>query len=168
MRTLGASLAGAVTVVLLVLPVGVVTAQDEAGYFTGTTTGTEIVEPPEVSTTADGVTQIRGVVGEQTLTMEDPRLSGTERFVHNEDHFGDVVGPVWGTSRIENDGGAWVGSYRGLMFADGSATYFGTYVGEDGYEGLSAACVSTSDGTSGFTGECVIYPGPVPDLDASE
>ena len=168
MRTMRSSLAGTATVMLLVVPVGAVIAQDEAGYFTGTTTGTEIVEPPVVTTTADGVTQVRGVVGEQTLTMEDPRLSGTERFVHNEDHYGDVVGPVWGTSRIENDGGAWVGSYRGLMLVDGSATYFGTYVGADGYEGLSAACVSTSDGTSGFTGECVVYPGAVPGFEATE
>ncbi|MFO7532204.1 MAG: hypothetical protein R6W93_07050 [Candidatus Limnocylindrales bacterium] len=157
-----------VMVMLLAGSVGSVIAQDEAAYLSGATTVTEIVEPPEVTTTPDGVTQVRGVVGEQTLTMDDPRLSGAERFVHNEDYYGDVVGPVWGTSLIENDGGAWVGSYRGLMLADGSATYFGTYVGEDGYEGLSAACVSTSDGTSGFTGECVIYPGAVPEFQTAE
>ncbi len=167
MRTLRLTLVA----VALALPVGgngAVVAQDEAVHFSGTTTDTEIVSPPEVSTSPEGVMQVRDVVGVQTLTMGDDRFSGTETFVHSEDHYGDVVGPVWGTSRIENDGGAWVGTYRGVMLPDGSATYLATYAGEDGYEGLSVTCASTSDGVSGFSGECVLFPGSVPDIPPAE
>jgi hypothetical protein len=36
---------------------------------------------------------------------------------------------VSGTTRLENEGGAWLGQYRGVILPDGSATYGATYVG---------------------------------------
>ncbi len=163
--------AGLVTAILMLLggSAGAVVAQEgdqnaEAAYFGGSSGVPEIVTPPEVTTTPEGVMQIRGVSGVQANTMDDPRFSGTETWIMNEDHYGDVVGPAWGTSHIENEDGSWSGTFRGILLPDGSATYFGTYVGEGGYEGLSVACVTSTDGISGFGGDCVLYPGAVPDL----
>lgn len=169
MRTSRISLVGTVILALLGGAGDVVVGQDAdeaaaAVHFSGTSDAPEIITPPEVTTTPEGVSQIRGVSGVQTNTMDDPRFSGTETWVINEDHYGDVVGPAWGTSHIENEGGSWSGTFRGILFPDGSASYFGTYVGEGGYEGLSVACVTSSDGVTGFVGDCVLYPGAVPDL----
>jgi hypothetical protein len=167
MRTLRLCLAGVAVAVLVSALSTAAIAQDadmepSAVYFSGSSGTPEITVGPEVTTTPDGVTQVRGVTGVQTNTFDDTRFSGTETWVHNEDHYGDVTGPVWGTSRVENDDGSWAGMYQGVILPDGSATYVGTYVGEGGHEGLSVICASTSDGVSGFKGDCVLFPGSVP------
>ncbi|MEA2025108.1 MAG: hypothetical protein U9O18_00310 [Chloroflexota bacterium] len=134
----------------------------EATRFSGTGSAAEIIAAPTVTTTPDGVTQIRELIGERVLTADDPRFSGTETFHHNEDRYGEVVGPVWGTSRLQNQGGSWTGSYRGVVLADGSARQISSYVGEDGYAGLGATCTSTSDSGGAFTRDCVLFPGALP------
>jgi len=167
MRTLRLALVGTVILVLAgglsSLAVGQSETQSpvEAVHATGTSSASEISEPT-ITTLPNGATRIT-VSGHWVLTMDDPRSSGTETFIHTEDHYGETVGPVSGTTRLENEGGAWLGQYRGVILPDGSATYVGTYVGEGGYEGLSAACSSHSDG-GGVKGDCILYPGPVPEI----
>jgi len=167
MRTLWLSQAGTVILVLLGGLSSVVMAQSEtqapveAVHATGSTSASEI-SAPTITTMPNGATRIT-VNGHWVLTMDDPRFSGTETFIHTEDHYGETVGPVFGTTRLENEGGAWLGQYRGVILPDGSATYVGTYVGEGGYEGLSAACSSHSDG-GGVKGDCILYPGLVPEI----
>ncbi len=166
MRTLRLALAATVVLVLLGGLGGLAVAQEEAPapvvavHASGSTSASEIASPT-ITTLPNGATRIT-VTGHWTLTMDDPRFSGTETFIHTEDHYGETVGPALGTTRLENEGGAWVGQYRGVILPDGSATYVGTYVGEGGYEGLSAACSSHSDG-AGAKGDCILYPGPVPE-----
>ena len=168
MRTLRLSLVGTVILMLLGGLSGAVVAQSEtlapveAVHATGSTSASEI-PLPTITTLPNGATRIT-VNGHWVLTMDDPRFSGTETFIHTEDHYGETVGPVFGTTRLENEGGAWLGQYRGVILPDGSATYVGTYVGVGGYEGLSAACSSHSDG-AGAKGDCILYPGPVSEIE---
>ena len=168
MRTLRPSLVGTVTLVLLGGASSLAVAQSEslapveAVHAAGSTSASEI-SSPTITALPNGATRIT-VNGHWVLTMDDPRLSGTETFIHTEDHYGETVGPVFGTTRLENEGGAWLGQYRGVILPDGSATYVATYVGEGSYEGLSATCSSHSD-RSGAKGDCVLYPGPVPEIE---
>jgi len=116
MRTLWLSQAGTVILVLLGGLSSVVMAQSEtqapveAVHATGSTSASEI-SAPTITTMPNGATRIT-VNGHWVLTMDDPRFSGTETFIHTEDHYGETVGPVFGTTRLENEGGAWLGQYR--------------------------------------------------------
>jgi hypothetical protein len=90
--------------------------------------------------------------------------------VHNEHEYPELMGPKWGTTRTENEGGAWVGSYLGMQLprADGPdiPVYLTTMVGEGGYEGLSALCYEIFPGGPGWDGEseCIVFEGPVPQI----
>jgi hypothetical protein len=120
--------------------------------------------------TPAGVRQLRGLKASQTEQWSDPRLAGTSLLVHNEHEYPELMGPKWGTTRTENDGGAWVGSYLGMELprADGPdiPVYLTTMVGEGGYEGLSALCYTVYPGGPGWDGEseCIVFEGPVPQI----
>ena len=175
MRTLRLFLAGTVIVVLLAGPGAVIGADDEgagegAFHATGASALDELIDPGTVTYTPAGVRQQRGVEASQTEQWSDPRLAGTSLLVHNEDEYPELMGPKWGTTRTENDGGAWVGSYLGMELprAEGPTipVYLTTMVGEGGYEGLSALCYTVYPGGPGWDGEseCIVFEGPVPQI----
>ncbi len=120
--------------------------------------------------------------------MSDPRLSGTLKRYGRSDDFGwpGRVGRglelMWGTFRIENEGGAWEGPYRGATvwdvealgtpppsLRDVSSTFDGDWTwdawleGSGDYEGLSA-WIRTDVKDMEFTSPVVgmIFPGPLP------
>jgi hypothetical protein len=117
--------------------------------------------------------------------MSDPRLSGTLTNWANSDDFGwpgtEGFEILWGTFRIENDGGSWEGPYRGATvwdvadmgapppsFRDVAAatsdwTWEAWLEGSGDYEGLSAWLRTDIEDMS-FTSPVValVFPGPPP------
>jgi hypothetical protein len=107
------------------------------------------------------VTQTRGVLITGRFTMNDPRVSGTGTGLINIDAHG-VVGPEWGTTRLENAGGAWEGTVAGASWDNGeSSDLSGWLVGSGGYEGYTYYWHIRTSGIYG-TVEGIIYPGPPP------
>jgi hypothetical protein len=97
--------------------------------------------------------------------MSDPRLEGDYYISFDDDQFvspaGSSVGA--GTWRIENDEGAWQGSYTRLGFADRASVVSTPLVGEGAYEGLTAVWESTHDpGPCGWEVRGLIIVGDVP------
>jgi hypothetical protein len=125
-----------------------------AAYWTGTwTANVDDAEYVGVETQHDGYKEISGLLYPGEIAADDPRMVGTWR---QEEHLyvaenqepgeGDgVVGISAGTARIDNDAGAWVGTYthfRGTSGAGCPPICIGGgewYVmhGEGAYEGLT-------------------------------
>ncbi len=102
-----------------------------------------------------------------TTTMSDPRLEGTYQLAYDSDRVtppetsGPSVGS--GTWRIENDGGAWQGSFPVIEFADHTTTVTTQLVGSGGYEGLTAIWESQHDASAcSWEVRGVIVEGDVP------
>ena len=170
----------------------IVPAGDLAVAVVGTDTylGDVPGEGGSVRVTADSIEQERAGEGytRHVLQMSDPRLSGELKRFGNGDDFGwpDKVGAglelMWGTFRLENEGGVWEGPYRGATMwdvedlgtpppsfrdvAEGASmhwTWDGWLEGSGDYEGLSAWIrIDVDDGQ--FIGPVValIFPGPPP------
>jgi hypothetical protein len=140
MRTLRLSLAGTVMLALLVGPGGAVVAQmdgdPEAVYFTAT---------GEVTGGVDGLLSVGDLWswrdGAVTTEVEasDPRASGTYSSVANAD-VQNEQGIEWGTLRIENAGGTWVGPYTVMGYESpegASPPTSGMLVGDGDYAGYT-------------------------------
>jgi hypothetical protein len=171
---------GAIVVGLLAAPTVWVAAQSEGAAtqspaaFTGRITcGPEVrAGTRETVTLPDGqttVSQYRGAAWRQSATMTDPRLEGTHYQSWESDTYlpaGADTQPAvsWGTQRIENEDGAWQGSWVEFS-ADGSGASLWTAVldGEGGYEGLTAIWEATmlADGTCGADVEGMVFAGTV-------
>jgi len=140
-----------------------------AAWVTGTARGGTLVGSPEV-TAMEGLTRSRYHWTDQTITMSDPRLSGTFEVTYNQDVYDDAAGDLSqflvgaGTYRIENEAGAWEGPNIFLNEgASGTATVSdtGILVGSGAYEGLSAFLVfEFSPSTASVVG--AIFPGELP------
>jgi hypothetical protein len=100
------------------------------------------------------------------LEVDDPRLSGTSRSVHNGVRF--TGGPTYGvrtiTTEFTNDGGSWEGT--GVAYQDpneGIMRYEFLLAGHGDYEGLSAILSLTSDSNLlDHQAMGVIFPGELP------
>jgi hypothetical protein len=130
---------------------------------------TDPVEPP-TSVTVDGAaTKYLGNSAVRQLTMNDERLSGSQRAVWNRFDYGADGSTVAGRLSIENDQGSWHGTYQGVIFphAPGVARHQAVLVGEGEYEGLSAVLYydpATVDDTLAVDG--LIFRGEMPDYPA--
>jgi hypothetical protein len=147
-------LSGTVTVARSEEPLDPMGASDWTGTFTAT-------DAEGTQTEQSGYTEMDQVV-HGTVDADDPRISGAwtqANHVALTDNRVEGAGPagiVSGTTRIENDEGAWAGAF---------SAYFGTpgglelhvLEGEGAYEGLTAV-FRLEDGT--FAG--VIVPFEVP------
>jgi hypothetical protein len=142
-----------------------VAAQDEVAdpmapsAWTGTYTGTDFGGLSETT----GDTYREGTGWERaTVVATDARFSGQWEQVLTDRNFGGV-GIKSASGRLENDGGAWVGTFQGY----GGPAFdreFNVFTGEGGYDGLIAVFTWSRDGS---TLEGVIVPGelpPTPDL----
>lgn len=110
---------------------------DGAGpeYVVGTSDLT--VTKAGTETVVGGVTQLRGQEMSDTGKMNDPRLAGTSHVTLNLDGYGTVAAE-WGTSRIENAGGAWEGTWTGASWNGGNATAVsGWLIGSGSYAGYT-------------------------------
>lgn len=103
-------------------------------YFTGQI-------DPGVWTYPDGNVHIRGWVVSYFHEWRDPRLNGVETVVVNLNGRSApppvfFAGPMWGTSRLENEGGYWDITWTGVRDEQGFAFIRGVAHGHGGYEGL--------------------------------
>jgi len=134
------SLSVASLVVLLVLMVPVAAGTTRTEYF-----GTEYCVGPMTGgrewVSEDGMLHLRG--GEQPYydDVSDPRLSGDALVTVNYNfQMAEppvyVYGRMWGTFRIENEGGYWEGHWVGERTEEGSSYIRTVLHGHGDYEGL--------------------------------
>jgi hypothetical protein len=131
MRTLRLSLVGTVILALLGGLGGAVLAQmdvdPEAVYFTATGQMTDAADADGMLSTADGIWSWRDGAYAIEVEASDPRASGTLSFFANADHDLETGhGIDWGTLRVENAGGTWVGPYTGMGYASPEGRYSST------------------------------------------
>ena len=88
----------------------------------------------------------RGWAWQPTATMSDPRLAGDYYISYDSDDYeSDAVTSVGsGTWRIENDDGAWQGSFTNIKYPDSTTVVSSALVGEGAYRGLTAVWESTN------------------------
>jgi hypothetical protein len=105
------------------------------------------------------------------VESSDPRISGTWTEVYDfrgwpaPDDSGLPFSPsvTSGAARVDNEDGAWVGTWAGFGSAVGGQEWI-QLQGEGAYEGLTAVIHQTTDFASGTeTYEGVIVPGVLPD-----
>jgi hypothetical protein len=107
----------------------------------------QLADPP--SEVVDGVSRTRGVSwGCQTVTADDPRLSGTTKYIWNSDASSGLganheIALV--RQRIENEAGAWEGTLTELQFGSVFHEASGWLIGEGAYEGLTAYVTTDND-----------------------
>ncbi len=148
-------------------------ASSEAAFVTGTVGASTVIGEP-VSTIADGVENVRGLVREGPIEMSDPRLTGSlSRVLNFSVHpVGDDGALVIQTDlwRIENDGGSWAGpgtAMSGIGEIPSDITVdLETVVltGEGGYDGLSAYLVADWSPETGADMQGAIFTGEMPPL----
>lgn len=108
------------------------------------------------------VRQVRGVHATTDEVASDPRVSGTGTLFANVDLYG-MSGPQWGTLRIENDGGAWEGTWRGVKYGGIVDSGSAWLVGSGDYEGLTYYYSFRGGNTDlVLETEGLIYPGEAP------
>lgn len=123
---------------ILVVSTSAVSANAPKSYFTGV----EALGPPTGGTTevVDGKVHLRDVVQPAFDTTNDPRTSGNVTIVVNAIWaLPDLTGPMWGTFRVQNEGGDWYGHWQGHRTLDGEniiSTIQATGHGSGDYEGL--------------------------------
>ncbi len=126
---------------LLTVVPGVVQAAPTKTAFTGTDQFLYDIYYGDESFADDGTYQIRNGLSVALLTTTDPRLNGEYTFTFNADFqfmpepvF--VMGPMWGTFHLENDGGIWEGTYTGYRDELGQSRFKYVVTGYEGYAGL--------------------------------
>lgn len=116
--------------------------------FTGLSYFTNEIIDPGVWTYPDGNVHVRGWTVGYNDVMSDPRVSGTDTMLINFNMQSAPApvffsGPMWGTMRVENEGGYWEGSWTGFRDEQGFAYARATLHGHGGYEGLIAQIDAT-------------------------
>jgi hypothetical protein len=135
-----------------------------ASFWTGTLTPTGGGPAEEIP--GPGFTDYIGAMGRGDLAADDARIDGTltqvanGRLLGNREAGAGDVGVVNGTARIDNDAGAWVGTYTTYGGAPAREEWY-VLEGEGAYEGLTAVFSFHGD-DSIFEG--VIVPGDLPPL----
>ena len=117
-------------------------AKAQKTVFTGTSNFGETLNAGEWTYLPSGNVLARGIVETYHDVNSDPRVSGTETIVSNANfrpapssEIG-LAGFLWGTFHIENDGGAWDGTFTSEITEEGEYFYRGVAHGSGGYEGL--------------------------------
>jgi hypothetical protein len=150
-------------IVVVLVAVALLTAfAPVAGYakgnkteFTGIETWRAEVDPGVWVTLPSGNVHARGVITQYLEESSDPQMAGTNTVVMNANLVPpDYSGPVWGTFYNEvvdgvdcPGGGAWEGTWAGMVKADGACFYHAVGHGISGcVEGmlvkLTADCTS--------------------------
>ena len=132
-----------------------------ASYWTGT--WKETGGDPGVDTERAGYTESLGRIARGEATTDDSRMVGTWTLVTNL-HFADSrepgegpVGIASGAARIDNDEGAWVGTFTNFGGQPGGDELYVMH-GEGAYEGLTTVFRFHGDGSV----EGVILPAELP------
>lgn len=123
-------------------------AQAVKTEFTGLSYFTNEIVDPGVWTYPDGNVHVRGWTVLYNDVMSDPRVSGTDTMVINFNMQSApppviFTGPMWGTMRVENEGGYWEGTWTGVRDEQGFAYARAILHGHGDYEGLKAHIEAT-------------------------
>ena len=141
MRMLRLSLAGTVTLALLGGLGGAVLAQSEGDASAEWLTFIEqdcTVGDHEPATVVGGVEQLRGMPITCDVTFSDPRLSGVQSNVFNQDCFqSSGICVYWGSTETVGPDGTWSGWFSGSMDPDRYGRGYIVLTGAGGYEGLT-------------------------------
>lgn len=155
-RIFKCSVASLLVFLILVAPVAARTTRTE---YAGTENYAGPVAPGRQWVSEDGVLHIRGGQEAYCDDVSDSRLSGDSLVTLNANfHLAEppvyVYGRMWGTFRIENDGGYWEGHWVGKRTQQGSSYIRTVLHGHGGYEGLLARAQyvrETPDPTAPFS-----------------
>ena len=172
MRTYRRSLIAVTVVALVIGAASPAVGQSEepmdpmgANYWTGTWTRTE--SQSGVATEHSAYTELLGEVVHGVVEADDPRMAGAWTQINNvrfapsrESDEGDV-GIVNGTARIDNDAGAWVGTFTLFGSQLGGQEWY-VMEGEGAYEGLSTVFRFDEDGFAGVVMSAGLPPLPDP------
>ena len=110
--------------------------------FTGTSNFGETLNAGEWTYLASGNVLARGIVETYHDVNTDPRVTDTETITSNANFTPapsfelGLAGRLWGTFHIENEGGAWDGTFTSEITEGGEYFYRGVAHGSGGYEGL--------------------------------
>ncbi len=170
MRTWRLSFVGTVILALLGGLGGVAVAQmDEDADAVYVTIVAEPLEgDPGSVVWGDPLYSSRDGVNVYDIEASDPRLSGTFTSFWNVDVDLDTQhGVMWGTARIENDGGTWEGPFTGMeyeVYGGGLFSTSGTMVGSGDYAGYTFYSQTDARQHSGIVDRWhgVVYKGQPP------
>ena len=117
------------------------------------------------TTDPDGTQHVRDGTFICTVTTDDPRVGGTETASWNIDLWGSPESTFslvqWGTSRLENAGGAWQGWGSGVASQPGYGDIIAFwYAGTGDYAGLSY--LEQWTGSDPWAIQGLIFPGDPP------
>jgi hypothetical protein len=112
-----------------------------------------------------GTGRLNGISVEMTVdTMSDARANGTLKVAETAqtDSTG-TLGYLWNTVTLENSGGSWAGTCRGIAWDAGNTTTMECWLtGRGGYAGLTYAYTATNVGTVMTEWTGLIYRGSPP------
>jgi hypothetical protein len=114
-----------------------------ANYWTGTLTHIKDTYSVGSQTSSEGVQEILGSSTRWEVAADDPRIAGTMtqlwnyRSAHIQEPANGWAGFSNGTVRIDNDQGAWLGTYMEYSGAPRQEEWF-VVEGEGPYEGLTS------------------------------
>jgi len=111
--------------------------------YQGLSTFVRDADPGQQWITGDRILHIRNSRQIWFDDANDPRIRGDVTLTINVNfHLAPLPvfghGPMWGTVRIENAGGSWVGSWVGKRTTQGHSFVRTVLKGEGGYDGLRA------------------------------
>jgi hypothetical protein len=129
------------SVMLLLVTTIPASAHTRRTPFNGTELWVEDLSLGEETYPAEGLYNVRGAVSLFSMTTSDPRVGGEDLITVNwnfklVDPPVYVTGPMWGTFRISNAGGAWEGSFVGVRNKQGASYIYYIGKGTGGYKGL--------------------------------
>jgi hypothetical protein len=114
----------------------------------------------------DGVERWRNGRFHSRLECDDPRVAGEMTSTWNTDVSGGAANGAmvqWGTSRLANSGGEWVGTFSGVYTSATRDVLAWWLTGEGDYEGLSMYLWEPTTSTSGTAQfRALIFPGSPP------
>lgn len=153
---------------------GVAAQDDEAAAdvtsFTGTISFVDIASESTDTDLGNGFTDYSGFVILNSYESSDPRFTGDASVVVNTvmvpDAF-ETTGQRATTYLVSNDGGSWLGQARAFGTTDTDTDIDGvtfiTFVGRDGYEGLTAyAQIDPDQEPPTISG--IIFPVALPEM----
>jgi hypothetical protein len=165
MRTLRTSIAGLVSLALVMALSGVAIAQDSDLEVSATTGTLEMSEPIDVASHDEAIEHVH------TWTAEDPRLTGTATYTGTwhiyeppAEDCDDPEAEAGAYYEIVNDEGGWAcsGIREPIPGPDGATNvHVLALTGTGGYEGLYAY-IMIDWGTDPFTFSALITPNEVP------
>jgi hypothetical protein len=130
-------------------------------------TGTDVFSVNEgtVTTDADGSSHSRNGGFHSTLICADKRVAGTQVATWSSDRWGtESSGALvqWGTARISNSGGGWIGRYTGVYTSETHDVITWWFTGTGGYKGLSMYMWEQT--STGFEApfQALVFPGSPP------